>query len=200
MSEEPKKKNNETPDGSERPVGEEGTEAPLEEMTALKQKLEELELERNQFRALAQRSQADFENYQKRAQRDLEQQIRYACSPLALDLLDVLDNLERATSAAQKAGEGGSLVEGVLMVQSQFLDTLRRYGITRMEDLEGSTFDLDRHQALLRQPTADHPPNTIVAVLKQGYMIHDRVLRPADVAVAAPVPEEQEAKSEKEEK
>lgn len=162
---------------------------PVDERTALKQQVEELEQDRNQFKALAQRLQADFENYQKRTQREREQERRYAASGFALDLLNAVDNLERAIEAAKSSDDGGSLVEGVSMVVSQILDTLRRQGVTRMEDLIGQPFNPDQHQALLSQPSGEHSPNTIVAVLKQGYMIHERVLRPADVAVAAPLPE-----------
>jgi len=86
--------------------------------------------ERDQFLALLQRTKADFENYQKRMQREMAQERRYSHGSLAQDLLPVLDNLERATAAAKQAGETGPLVQGVAMVQSQMLDLLKRHGIT----------------------------------------------------------------------
>ena len=165
------------------------------EQNSLEERIEQLEKECEEFKSLALRKQADFENYQKRAVREQEQQRRYAATGIASDLLEVVDNLERAIEAAQKSGEKGSLVEGVAMVLSQFLDALKRHGVSRMEDLIGKPFDLERHQAVLRQPTDEHPPNSIVAVIKQGYMLHDRVLRPADVSVAA-LPPKQEAEQE----
>lgn len=143
--------------------------------------------ERDQFLSLLQRTQADFENYQKRNQREREQERRYWHGALAHDLLPVLDNLERATAAAQKAGEKGPLVQGVALVLNQLLDLLKRHGITRIDAL-GKPFDPNLHQAVMQQPSAEHPPNTVTQVLEQGFMIHDRVLRPASVAVSVPGP------------
>jgi molecular chaperone GrpE len=156
----------------------------LEDLEALRDRTAAAERDRDEFRLLAQRTQADFENYQKRVQRDLTQERRYAQAPLALDLLPALDNLERATTAAQQAQETGPLVQGVAMVQSQILDVLRRHGITRME-AQGKPFDPNLHQAVMQQPAAGQPPGTILQVLEQGYMIHERVLRPARVVVSA---------------
>src|SRR5580700_6713351 len=96
----------------------------------LKAKLQTAEQEREQYHDLAARTKADFENYQKRFQRDLAQERRFAHAGLAADLLGPLDNLERAIAAAQQAGEKGPLAAGIGMVQSQLLDVLRRHGIT----------------------------------------------------------------------
>ncbi len=161
----------------------------LEDLEALRNRLQAAEQARNQYLDLATRTKADFENYQKRMQRDLATERRFAQAPLASDLLGVLDNLERATAAAEKVGEKGPLVQGVAMVHSQFLDVLRRHGVTRME-AQGQPFDPNLHQAVLQQPTKDQPPMTVVQVLEPGYLIHDRVLRPARVAVSVAPPEE----------
>jgi len=142
--------------------------------------------ERDQFLALLQPTRADFENYQKRTQREVQQERRFAHQSLAADLLPALDNLERATEAAKQAGETGPLAQGVAMVQTQVLDMLRRHGITRI-DAFGQPFDPNLHQAVMQQPTADLAPNHVANVLEHGYMIHDRVLRPARVVVSAPV-------------
>jgi molecular chaperone GrpE len=157
--------------------------AVLADLESLRGMVATVEQERDQFRGLLQRTQADFENYQKRIQRDLKQEIRYAAGPLVRDLLPALDNLDRATAAAKKAGETGPLVQGVAMVQTQFLDVLKRHGITRIEAL-GQPFDPNLHQAVMQQPSKGHPPNTVLQVLEQGFMIHDRVLRPASVVVS----------------
>jgi molecular chaperone GrpE len=160
----------------------------LEDLDALRSRLQAAEQARDQYLDLVQRTRAEFENYQKRQQRDLAAQLRFAQVPLASDLLGALDNLERATAAAEKAGEKGPLVQGVAMVRSQLLDVLRRHGITRMEVL-GQPFDPNLHQAVMQQPSKDHPPMTVVQVLEPGYLIHDRVLRPASVAVSVAPPE-----------
>jgi len=139
--------------------------------------------ERNEFRDLALRTRAEFENYQKRNQKDRDQERRYWYAPLALDLLPVFDNLDRTLTAAQKAGDTGALVQGVAMVQNQFLEMLKRHGITRI-DADGKPFDPNIHQAVVQQPSADQPPHTVLQVLEQGFMNHDRVLRPAKVIVS----------------
>jgi molecular chaperone GrpE len=155
----------------------------LDDLETLRSQLQSAEQKRDEYLELAQRTRADFENYQKRMKRDLAEERRYAQAPLAADLLSALDNLERATAAAEQAGEKGPLVQGVAMVQSQLLDILRRHGVTRIEAL-GQPFDPNLHQAVMQQSSKEHPPMTVVQVLEQGYVIHDRVLRPARVAVS----------------
>src|SRR5438105_9647142 len=98
--------------------------AVLEDLEALRTRAQE----RDQFLALLQRTQADFENYQKRNQREREQERRYWHGAFAMDLLPVIDNLDRAMTAAKQAGESGPLVQGVGMVQTQLLDMLKRHG------------------------------------------------------------------------
>lgn len=151
----------------------------LDDLAKLRARAEE----RDQFLALLQRTQADFENYQKRNQREREQERRYQQKPLAYDLLPAIDNLERALDAAQKSGDTGTLVEGVRMVHTQLLEVLKRHGITRI-DAEGKPFDPNQHQAMMQQPAPDKPANTILQILEHGYMLHDRVLRPARVIVS----------------
>jgi molecular chaperone GrpE len=141
--------------------------------------------ERDQYLDLARRTRADFENYQRRSQRDREQERWLMLASILRDLLPVLDNLQRALEAAQAAGETGPLVQGVQLVQSQFLDILRRYGV-KVIDAKGQPFDHNLHEAVAQQPTADQPPNTVVQVLAPGYLLDDRVLRPAQVVVSAP--------------
>lgn len=172
---------------------EQAAEQVLDDLDILRSKLQEAEQKRDEYLYLAQRTRADFENYQKRMKRDQAEERRFAQLPLAADLLSALDNLDRATTAAQQAGEKGPLVQGVAMVHTQLLDVLRRHGITPIE-AQGKPFDPNHHQAVLQQPSKEHPPMTVVQVLERGYLIHDRVLRPACVVVStAP---EQSAKPE----
>jgi len=155
------------------------------ELDALKAKLTAAEQQRDEYLTLAKQARADFENYQKRSQRDLTAERRYAQAPLAADLLPALDNLERAVAAAKAAGDNSSLTPGAAMVISQLLDVLRRHGVTRIE-AQGQPFDPNLHQAVMQQPTADQPPQTVLQALEQGYQMHERVLRPARVIVAMP--------------
>jgi molecular chaperone GrpE len=155
----------------------------MNDLEALRSRAESAEQKRDEYLDLVKRTQADFENYQKRAQREAAQDRKFAHAGLAEDLLPALDNLERATVAAKQAGDKGALVQGVSMVQSQIVDILKRQGITRIEAL-GKPFDPNLHQAVTQMPSADMPPGSVAQVLEQGYMIHDRVLRPARVAVS----------------
>jgi molecular chaperone GrpE len=148
-------------------------------------RLRKLAAERDQYLDLAQRARAEFENYQKRNQKEREQDRRYAYGPLVYDLLPVLDNLDRALGAARQGGEAAALVQGVAMVQAQFLEMLKRHGITRVDAQPGKPFDPNQHQAVMQKPSADVEPGNIVDVHEQGYMNQDRILRPAKVTVSA---------------
>jgi molecular chaperone GrpE len=174
-----KKNQTPSPDGSAEAVASGPGE--LEQMLA---RLTEVEQARDLHLDLAKRTQAEFENYQKRSQRDSAQALRYAQAPLAFDILGALDNLDRAVAAAQQAGETGPLVQGVAMVQAQLLDVFRRHSVVRI-DSQGEPFDPNLHQAVMQQPSKEHPPGTVIQVLESGYRIHDRVLRPARVIVSA---------------
>jgi molecular chaperone GrpE len=147
------------------------------------EKLRKQAAERDRFENEWLRARADFDNYQKRMQRDREQERKYAFGPLALELLPIFDNLERAVQAGKQAGETGPLVQGVAMVQSQFLELLKRNGITRI-DAEGKPFDPNLHQAIMQKATDEFEPNVVVQVIEQGFMNQDRVLRPSKVIVS----------------
>lgn len=128
---------------------------------------------------------ADFDNSRKRLIQDAERQRKYAHEPLAHDILAAIDNLDRAVDAAARAGEQGSLVEGVKATNSLMLDILKRHGVQRMDAAPGGEFDPNRHQAVSQAPATDAAPaGTIAQVLQHGFMLHDRVLRPASVVVA----------------
>jgi molecular chaperone GrpE len=142
--------------------------------------LDKLRAERDQFQELMLRTRADFENYQKRSQRDLQEERRYALRPLVADLLPAIDNLDRALAAVK---EPSPLSQGVAMVKTQLLEALKRHGITRIEPM-GQPFDPHQHEAVMQQPAANKPPGTVLQVLEPGYLYHDRVLRPSKVIVS----------------
>jgi molecular chaperone GrpE len=146
--------------------------------------LRKLAAERDQYLDMAQRARAEFENYQKRARKEREDERRYLNFAFALDLLPVLDNLERALQAAQQAGDAGPLAQGVALVQTQFLEQLKRHGVTPI-DAQDKPFDPNLHQAVMQQPSDQVEPNTVLQVLERGYTIHERVLRPAKVIVSS---------------
>jgi molecular chaperone GrpE len=154
------------------------------ELDAVRAKLDATEQQLNNYKLAL----ADHENARKRLARDAEAQKKYATEALARDLLTPLDNLDRALSAARQAGEKGPLAAGVSATASQFLDALRRHGVTRIEVAPGTPFDPNRHEAVMQQPTNDYEPGEVVQVVQQGFLLHDRVLRPATVIVASAPP------------
>ena len=135
------------------------------------------------------RALADLENYRKRAQREKEDAMRFANDNILRNIIPVLDNLERAIEHARTATDDqGGLFEGVEMTLDQFHKVLEASGVTPVEAL-GQSFDPNFHQAMGQIPTGDQPPNTVVQELQKGYLLNSRLLRPAMVMVATPLPE-----------
>lgn len=130
------------------------------------------------------RARADFSNYQRTARQEREQIIRFANVDLIRALLTSLDDLERSLDLEVASEDAIKLREGVKLVQENILKTLRERGVDLIEPL-GRPFDPALHEALARQPSAEQPPNTVVAVLAKGYRLGDRVIRPARVVVAS---------------
>jgi molecular chaperone GrpE len=161
--------------------------APDTATTTLNEELAETQRQRDECRYQLQRTRAEFLNYQRRAKAQADADRTYAIVPLALDLIAVLDNFERATEAARSAGAPG-IVEGLDMVQKQLMSTLKKHGIETIPAL-GQTFDPNLHEALTQMPDRDHPEGTVVAELGKGYRLLDRVLRPAQVAVSIKPPQ-----------
>jgi molecular chaperone GrpE len=141
------------------------------------------ELEEAKDRAL--RGWAELENYRKRASRQLDEERRYAAMPLVRDLLPVLDNVRRAVDAAEKTHDTASLLEGIKMVVQQLQGVLARHHCTPIAALH-RPFDPNVHDAILHQPSAEFPPNTVLREVQQGFQLHDRVVRPTQVIVSSP--------------
>lgn len=149
--------------------------------------LEVLRVENEQLREALSRLQADLEALRRRAQRDKEEAERYGIEKLLYELIPVLDNLERAQFHAAQGEEG--LLEGVQMTHRMFQDALARFGVESFSAV-GKPFDPALHEAVELRPTAEHPPNVVVEEMVRGYRLHDRLIRPAMVCVAAPPTEE----------
>lgn len=128
---------------------------------------------------------AEYVNARKRLLQATEVEKKYFAEPIAKDLLSALDNLDRALDAAKKAGDNGPLAVGVSATASQFLDVLRRHGVTKIEIKPGDAFDPNRHEAVMQQPADGIESGHVAIVLQQGFLLHDRVLRPATVIVAS---------------
>jgi molecular chaperone GrpE len=157
---------------------------PLADPAALQAELDKAQKQIGDYKLLI----ADFENARKRLAADHDRQRKYAHEPLARDMLGAIDNLDRAVAAARQAGDDGPLLQGVSATASMILDVLKRYGVAKMDVGPGSAFDPNLHQAVAQEPTNDYEPGAVARVLQSGFTIHDRVLRPASVVVAAEPP------------
>jgi molecular chaperone GrpE len=188
---------------SEAPVDGTGAETPLDGVhattdevgTAEQQAAEEVEHDldellaragrADEYLALAQRTQADFENFRKRMTRDVAAAEARGVGRLAKELLPALDNLGRALAAAEQEGESsGHLGAGVKLVQDELLAALQRVGIEPFSP-RGERFDPNEHEAMVQQPVAGAESGTVVDVYQQGFRHGESVLRPARVVVAA---------------
>ena len=151
------------------------------ELDDLRAKLEASERDLNNHKLQL----AEYINARKRQLQAAEVERKYANESLVKDLLSAFDNLDRALDAAKKVGDTGPLATGISATASQFLEVLRRHGVTRLAIEPGDEFDPNRHEAVMQQPSPDIEPGRVLLVLSQGFLLHDRVLRPASVIVAS---------------
>jgi len=152
---------------------------------------ERLKTELDQANDRVLRSQAELENYRKRVRREAEEERRYATMPLIRDLLAVVDNIDRAVEAAEDNDNDAGLLEGFKMVADQVNSILQQHHCTKIE-ADGAAFDPNLHEAILQQPSEDHPPGTVLHEAVVGYTLHERVVRPSQVIVSAAVHAEDE--------
>ncbi|MFO1096291.1 MAG: nucleotide exchange factor GrpE [Planctomycetaceae bacterium] len=129
------------------------------------------------------RAQADFDNSRKRAQREADEERKFAVLPVVRDILPALDNLRRAVDAARPVAEASNLVHGIDLVLQQVEQTFGKYGVTPIAAV-GQPFDPHLHEAVTQMPSPEHPPMTVLQELERGYKLHDRVIRPGKVIVS----------------
>lgn len=162
--------------------------APADQMAALEAKVKEFEAQQADLTDRLLRAHAEMDNLRKRTEREKSDSAKYAISKFALDIVGVSDNFQRAVAAVpQGAGEQEgplkSVVDGVMMTERAFVQVLERHGVKRI-DPQGEPFNPNLHQAVMEQDAAEVPAGTVLRVFQLGYMIEDRVLRPAMVVVA----------------
>jgi molecular chaperone GrpE len=148
-----------------------------------RQDIDELMKERDEYLETARRARADYTNLQRRLESEYAAAREETRSQFALDMLVILDDLERALDHAREGEDYGGLVEGIALVREKFLAILARYGIRPIEALN-APFDHNSHDAIAHEPAGDAAPGTVTAVAQTGYMIGDKLLRPARVVVA----------------
>lgn len=151
-----------------------------EELRVAREELGSLRQEAEKFQDLYVRERAEVENFKRRAQRERADALRFAVEPMARDLLIVVDNLERAIAHTQ--GGDQALAEGVKLVHKSLLEVLERHAVQRI-DATGAMFDPSRHEAIAQVESPEHEPNQVVTQHQAGYVLHDRLLRPAMVSV-----------------
>ena len=175
----------------QQPAAEAEQPAPAPEPTC-QQQLAELQ---DRYQRLA----ADYANYQKRAQRQIEQSAQFARENFARGLLQVLDNFEHTLNQGGGASDPAHIIEGVRIVYDHLMNILEGCGLSRIAVQADAEFDPTVHEAVLHEETDQYPENHVVRELAPGYTMNERTLRPAKVSVAkAPAPPAEEQPPEKE--
>ncbi|AAC06707.1 nucleotide exchange factor GrpE [Aquifex aeolicus] len=167
------------------------------ELEELRKREKELEEKIQKLETIAKNSnlrvaelQREIDYLKERYRRDLEEQRKFCYEKFAYDLLEVMDNFERALEYGRQAQDVKSILLGIEMIYSEMKKIFEKYGIREIP-VEGKEFDPYVAEAVEKVETDQYPPNTVVKVIRKGYYIHDKVLRPARVAVAVPPQEEE---------
>ena len=158
----------------------------VDHLKEMETRLESVEQEAKEAHDRFLRVSAEFENYKKRSAREMDEFRKFANESLIREMLTVVDNLERALNSSNNDNQANShIAEGVGMTLKEILKVFEKFYVKPIEAL-GKPFDPNFHQAAMREETNEHPENTVLNELEKGYMIHDRLLRPAMVVVSMP--------------
>jgi len=149
----------------------------------LKEEMEKIKKERDEYRNLYLRALADHENYKKRIEAEWKKAVDYANERLVYELLPVLDNFERALEAMKKASDVESIKKGVEMIYKSLLEILKREGLQPF-DSKGEKFDPRLHEAISVKETTETEPGVVVEEFQRGYKFREKLLRPARVTVS----------------
>ena len=145
--------------------------------------LGQLQNDLERFRDLALRSQADFDNFRKRASREKEDAVKYANAAMLERLVPILDSFELGLAAARATNEKSPILAGMDMVARQLNDFLTQHGVEPIQT-EGASFDPNLHEAVAQEPSKQIPEGHIIRQLRKGFKLKDRLLRPATVVVS----------------
>jgi len=182
-------------------LNEKDSSEPLDPLKEMEKKVESLEKEAKENHDRLLRVSAEFENYKKRAAREMNDFRKFANESFVKAMLPVIDNLDRAIESSNNEKHAdSSMVEGIHMTLKEILKALEQFSVKRFDSL-GKTFDPGLHQAVMQEETDKFPENTVSTELQKGYMIHDRLLRPAMVVVSKKItePENRENSTQKKE-
>jgi len=158
----------------------------VDHLKEMETRLESVEQEAKEAHDRFLRVSAEFENYKKRSAREMDEFRKFANESLLREMLTVVDNLERALNSSNNDNQANShIAEGVDMTLKEILKVFEKFNVKPIVAL-GKPFDPNFHQAAMREETNERPENTVLNELEKGYMIHDRLLRPAMVVVSMP--------------
>ncbi|MEM7742403.1 MAG: nucleotide exchange factor GrpE [Pseudomonadota bacterium] len=168
-----------------------GDAEPVDEIDETVALIAALQAERDDYKDKWTRSLAEAENVRRRAERDKKDAQTYGGTKLARDLLSVHDNLDRALALADETirEQAAGFVEGIDLTRNELLNAFAKHQIQKVEPEKGEKFDPNRHQAMFEAPVPGATPGTIIEVMQAGFVIADRLLRPALVGVAKAAPE-----------
>lgn len=165
---------------------EQKTEEPVDEVAELKNQIQKLEAEKAEMKDQFLRKAADFDNFRKRLIRDKEDAVSFANTSLLTDLIDVLDDFERAEEAARKSKDFDTLANGVDLIEKRLATLLeKKWGLSKYVPLN-EAFDPSKHEALMMAESPDVKEATVAEVFQNGYILHGRVIRHAKVKVSMP--------------
>lgn len=153
----------------------------------LRRELEEARARADEHWDRLMRASAELENVRKRAEREVEMTRKYALERFATELLAVRDSLEMGLGAARESESDGHHVQGMELTLRMLAGVMEKFGITVLDPV-GQPFNPEYHEAMSTQPSAEAAPNTVLKVMQKGYMLQDRLLRPAMVVVARALP------------
>jgi len=152
----------------------------------LETRIAELEAENAGLADSLLRKTADFENYRKRMLREKEEFVAYANRELLLDIVSIVDDFERAIRSADESNDFAAFHDGIVMIEKQFTNMLdRKWKLARFDSV-GEEFDPQRHEAMMTEDRSDHEQSMVLEDFQKGYMLHEKVLRPAKVKVSMP--------------
>jgi molecular chaperone GrpE len=167
----------------------------VEEAPAPETAIADLEREIAELKDQLLRKSADFDNYRKRMHREKEEFASYANRELLLDIVPIIDDFERAIKSAEESHDFQAFHDGIVMIEKQFTSMLeRKWKLVRFDSI-GEEFDPQRHEAMMTEEVPGHEHPVVLEDFQKGYLLHDRVLRPAKVKVSMPASQEAPADS-----
>ena len=143
----------------------------------------QLQAERDELESKLLRVSADYQNFARRAQQNVDSAVEQKVMDIARSLTTVMDHFDRALQGQDKS-EATGVLQGVMMVHDELLSTLNRFGVQRLDVEPGTEFDPNQHEALMRQPSDQFESNQVTMQMQPGYVLGDKIIRPAQVGVA----------------